>query len=84
MTLTPADIAVVEEMEKEYRTEEFLYGSSAATDVTLGGRVKGVGSLILHFSLKGSLVRNVTLTGDYFELAGRALMRVTVVQSPAP
>lgn len=72
VTLTPADIAVVEEMEKEYRTEEFLYGSSAATDVTLGGRVKGVGSLMLHFALKGSLVRNVTLTGDYFELAGRA------------
>lgn len=72
VALTPADLAVVEELEKEYRTDEFLYGSSATTDVTLGGRIKGVGSLMLHFDLKGSLVRNVTLSGDYFELSGRA------------
>lgn len=72
VSLTPADIAEVESMEREYRTPDFLYGSSAATDVSLGGRVQGVGELKFHFDLKGSIVRGVRLTGDYFELEGRA------------
>ena len=32
-------------------------------------RVEGCGSVEVHFRLKGSIVREVSVTGDFFELA---------------
>lgn len=59
----------IEAIEKSYYEPSFLYGSSAADEITRSARVEGCGTLSLHFSLKGSIVRAVRLTGDFFEVA---------------
>ncbi len=69
LMLTAADIEAIEAIEATYYDEQYLYGSSAKSDVTLGGRIEGCGELLLHFSLRGSIIHEVTLSGDFFELS---------------
>lgn len=69
VTLDEAALAEIRTIEQGYYDEDFLYGSSARDAVVVGARIEGCGTLQLHFSLKGSLVREVHLTGDFFELA---------------
>ncbi len=59
----------IEQIEKGYYAEQFLYGSSARDEEVCKGRIEGCGTLEIHFKLKGSLIREVSLTGDFFELA---------------
>jgi len=56
-------------MEQSYYNEDFLYGSSARDEIVKQGRIEGCGTIGLHFRLKGSLIKEVRLTGDYFELS---------------
>lgn len=62
-------VAEIEALEQAYYAESFLYGSAAADEVEHSARFEGCGSLTICFALKGSLVRDVRLTGDFFELA---------------
>lgn len=67
--LTADDVAAIERIEQGYYAPAFLYGQSAAGEVVRSGRIEGCGTLSLHLSLQGSLIRDVRLTGDFFELA---------------
>ena len=69
VTLNDDDVAAIEQIEQSYYAPEYLLGSSAHADVARGGRADGVGTLMLHFSLQGSLISDITLSGDYFELS---------------
>lgn len=57
----------VEEIEQCYYDEDFLYGSSSRDEEVRGGRVEGCGDIEIHFGLKGSIIRKVWLSGDFFE-----------------
>ena len=70
--LSEADVRTIEEIEAGYYDPEYLLGSSARAEVVRGGRIKGCGLLEMHFSLRGTLVRDVVLRGDYFEVADAA------------
>jgi lipoate---protein ligase len=63
-----AAVAEIERMEQAYYDEQFLYGCSAGDETGTSVRVEGCGTLGLYFSLKGSMVRSVRLTGDFFEV----------------
>ena len=62
-------IKEIEAIEQSYYKDEFLYGSSARDEEVIQGRVEGCGTIELHFKLKGSMVRGVSVSGDFFELA---------------
>lgn len=66
--LTGDDIRAIEEMEKGYFEPSYLYGHTMS-DIVRAGRIKGCGSLQFGFQLKGALIEQVHLTGDFFELA---------------
>lgn len=66
------DVKEIEEIEKPYHDSDYLFGSSAHSDAAFEGRIEGCGTLALHFHLRGSVVENVRLTGDFFELANAA------------
>jgi len=67
ITLDEKAIKEIQMMEQYYYDEDFLYGSSARDEVIKQGRIEGCGTVELHLKLKGSLVKEVRLTGDFFE-----------------
>ncbi len=69
LTLEDEDLRAIGELEQEYYTPEFLFGSSARANIIRGGRVEGCGTLEIHLALRGSVIRTITLCGDYFETA---------------
>lgn len=69
ITLKESDVREIEEIEQSYYEEDFLYGSSALYEEVREARMEGCGTVEVHFKLKGSIVRNVYLTGDFFELS---------------
>lgn len=66
--LEPSVLQEIEQIEQGYYAEDFLYGSSARDEEVRKARIEGCGTLEIHFTLKGSLIRKVHLTGDFFEL----------------
>lgn len=67
VTLTADDIRCIEEREKEYLTEEFLYGNNPKHTIVRRRRFEGVGTVALSMTLKNNVIASASLTGDYFE-----------------
>ncbi len=66
MTLSAADIDEIEEMEREYLTDEFIYGNNPRCTLTRHGRIEGVGDIEARIELKNNIIRRMTLLGDFF------------------
>ncbi len=66
--LTNEDVGQIEALEQHYYGPEYLYGSSAHGDVVRSARIPDCGLLELHFRLQGSLIKEVELRGDFFDL----------------
>lgn len=61
-------IQEIERIEQGYYDQYYLYGSCAKDEVIRGARIEGCGVIEFHFVLKGSMIKKVNLSGDYFEL----------------
>ena len=72
LRLTDDDVLKIEEIEREYLTNEHLYGRKAEQSTVLKRRIDGVGTLELHLSLMNGRVECLHLAGDYFETDGSA------------
>ena len=64
--LTQDDIAEIEEIEREYLSEEFIYGHNPAYTTVRRERIEGVGELEVRMEVKGNVIRSLNLVGDYF------------------
>lgn len=64
--ITAADIAAIEDIEKEYYTYEFIYGNNPAYSIVKNGRIEGVGEFRVSIDAKDGVVRKVNLAGDFF------------------
>ncbi|MGN0087118.1 MAG: lipoate--protein ligase [Alloprevotella sp.] len=81
--LTAEDVQHIEEKEAGYHTEDYLYGQTAKASADFGRRIDGVGELNLHLTVRGSLVEDVKLSGDFFELSdATALFRQAFIGRP--
>ena len=69
IVLKESDVREIEQLEQTYYAYDFLYGSSARDEEVRQARVEGCGSVEVHFRLKRSIVREESVTGDFFELA---------------
>ena len=56
----------IEEIEKEYLTDEFIYGNNPKYTITRKGRIDNVGDFELRMELKNGEIRSVVMLGDYF------------------
>lgn len=65
-SLTAADIAAIEEIEKEYYTPEFIYGNNPAYSIVKTRRIEGVGEFRASIDAKDGKVRKIDLAGDFF------------------
>lgn len=66
ITLTDADILAIEEIEREYLTQEFIMGSNPRYTKVNKMRIEGVGELEARLEIKGGIIKSVNILGDYF------------------
>ena len=64
--LTSDDVRGIEEIEKEYLTDEFIYGNNPKYTITRKGRIDNVGDFDLRMELKNGEIRSAVMLGDYF------------------
>jgi len=70
--LEQQDVDEIEEMEKSYYERAWLYGQTCGDETVRTARFEGCGELSVHFLLRGSLIADVALSGDFFELQDAA------------
>lgn len=64
--LNEADIAAIASIEKEYLTDDFIYGNSARYHIVRHRNIKGVGEIEARIDLDNGIIRAVNLLGDFF------------------
>lgn len=66
LTLGEQDIRAIEEIEKEYLSDAFIFGKNPAYSVVNRQRIEGVGELEVRMQVKGNHIRDINLMGDFF------------------
>jgi len=62
------DIAEIERLALPYLEASFLWGNDPRCEVSCGGRIEGVGSIHVNVELKGGVVHDLHLTGDFLPM----------------
>ena len=66
MTLTTEDIRSINDIERSYLTDTFIYGNNPRYNVTQKGRIDGVGDLVISLEMKENVIKNIDFKGDFF------------------
>lgn len=66
LLLTAADIAVIEDMAREYTRPEFIYGRHFASTSFSTVRIEGVGEFHVDLVVTDGVIQKVNLSGDFF------------------
>ena len=83
ITLGNDDIQKIEELEQRYYQPEYFYGTSNHANIFRRGRIEGVGTLELNICLQDSIISDVSLNGDYFDLGNsEETFKATFINKP--
>ena len=66
LMLTDDDIHHVREIEKEYLSDDFIYGKNPQYTIVKKRRIEGVGEFEARIALKNGVIQRINLMGDYF------------------
>lgn len=66
MQLTDADVECIEDMEKEYLSEAFIYGCNPKYTLVRRKHLEGVGEMELRMEIKNGVIVALNLVGDFF------------------
>ena len=66
LTLNEEDVRGIEEIEKEYLTEEFVYGNNPKYTMVRKKRIETVGDIELRIEVKNRVIKGMAMLGDYF------------------
>lgn len=78
-TLTLDDVQAIETLEREYLSQEFVYGNNPRYTVMRRRRIEDVGEMEARVELKNGIVKDLNLVGDYFltgDLDGQIVARL--------
>lgn len=64
--LTQEDIRVIEDIEKEYLSPEFIYGNNPRYTITRHKRIDNVGTIEVRMELKNNIIKDMNIMGDFF------------------
>lgn len=64
--LSASDVAAIEEIEREYLTDEFIFGNNPRYTVVRKRRIEGVGDIEVRMELKNGIIKKVNMLGDFF------------------
>lgn len=59
-------VCIISEMEKEYLTDDFIYGNNPAFSVLRKVHIEGVGEFDVRLEVKNSVIRRADIKGDFF------------------
>lgn len=66
LQLTQDDVERIREIEKEYLTEEFIYGNNPRYTITKKRHLDGVGDMEVRLEMKNNVIKSMTVLGDFF------------------
>ena len=66
LMLTNEQVKAIEQMEKEYLSDEFIYGKNPRYTLIKRRRIEHVGDLEARIEVKNGIIKSVNLMGDYF------------------
>lgn len=67
-SLNEKDVMQIEQIEKEYLTDEFIYGRNPRYSIIKKHRLEGVGDFEIRIELKNQIIKQVNIMGDFFLL----------------
>lgn len=67
-SLNEKDVTQIEQIEKEYLTDEFIYGRNPRYSIVKKHRLEGVGDFEIRIELKNQIIKQVNIMGDFFLL----------------
>lgn len=67
-SLNEKDVMRIEQIEKEYLTDEFIYGRNPRYSIVKKHRLEGVGDFEIRIELKNQIIKQVNIMGDFFLL----------------
>lgn len=67
-SLNEKDVIQIEQIEKEYLTDEFIYGRNPRYSIVKKHRLEGVGDFEIRIELKNQIIKQVNIMGDFFLL----------------
>lgn len=66
LTLTPEQVAAIDEAADAYRSDDFIYGKNPHYTIVKQRRIESVGEIEARIELKNGIIKHIDLTGDYF------------------
>ena len=66
LMLSEKDVKEIEEIEKEYLSEEFIYGNNPRYMMVKKHRLEGVGDFEIRIELKNDVIKQMNIMGDFF------------------
>ena len=66
LVLTEADVQKIEELEKEYLSDEFIYGKNPHYTLVKRRRIENVGEFEARIAVKNGVIKDLNLMGDFF------------------
>jgi lipoic acid synthetase/lipoate-protein ligase A len=66
LMLNEKDMKEIEEIEKEYLSEEFIYGNNPRYTMVKKHRLEGVGDFEIRIELKNDVIKQMNIMGDFF------------------
>lgn len=65
LTLTDKDIEKIKEIEKEYLSDEFIYGNNPRYTITKRKRIEQTGDFELRMDIKNNVIKDIEILGDF-------------------
>ena len=66
MTLTTEDICSINDIERSYLTDTFIYGNNPRYNVTPKGHIDGVGDFVISIEMNHNVIKSIDFKGDFF------------------
>lgn len=64
--LNADDVSKIKEIEREYQSDDFIYGNNPRYTLIRKGRIEGCGDLEVRIDVKNNTIKKVNLLGDFF------------------
>ena len=66
LSLSDEDVIKIEEIEQEYLSERFIYGSNPKYAIVKKQFIKDVGHFDIRLVIKNGVIKDIDILGDYF------------------
>ncbi len=72
----------IEEIEREYHTDAFIYGHNPSYTTQRNGRIDGVGEFEVSMELKNNVIKGIDLKGDYLLAGDLSFIEQRLINQP--